>query len=210
MKYSNPHLGFLTAALTLFGSLAMTQSASAVVYVTFTEIAPNTLRMAFDGNLQLNGIATAGSSSFINDSGFSDMYSHTGLNGSAYYAFLGSSTQLALTSSVYSPTIVVGVFGYSSDRLYYSLGDVVDTSDGGISSFTVSVTAAANYVDFTGVPQVDIDQRVALTAVAYTTNSGDQIKIGVNPAAVPEPSSTALLGLGGLALMLRRRRRAPS
>ena len=34
--------------------------------------------------------------------------------------------------------------------------------------------------------------------------TGDSIQIGL--AAVPEPSSTALLGLGGLALMLRRRR----
>ncbi len=40
-----------------------------------------------------------------------------------------------------------------------------------------------------------------LDNVLVTTDAAD-----LNFAVIPEPSSTALLGLGGLALMLRRRR----
>lgn len=49
-----------------------------------------------------------------------------------------------------------------------------------------------------------------LDAVGYhrstATNGVDNISIDVTVAPVPEPSSTALIGLGGLALLLRRRK----
>ncbi len=44
------------------------------------------------------------------------------------------------------------------------------------------------------------------TGVASNTNRWDNITIEGDVVAVPEPSSTALLGLGGLALILRRRK----
>jgi len=34
----------------------------------------------------------------------------------------------------------------------------------------------------------------------------DEIRFGGDQAAIPEPTTTALLGLGGLALILRRRK----
>ncbi len=41
----------------------------------------------------------------------------------------------------------------------------------------------------------------------HTSNfGGGEIRGQVTATAIPEPSSTALLGLGGLALLLRRRR----
>jgi hypothetical protein len=48
------------------------------------------------------------------------------------------------------------------------------------------------------------------TAGSYTETFGGDVSsatvLAFEAAAIPEPSSTALLGLGGLALILRRRR----
>jgi len=38
------------------------------------------------------------------------------------------------------------------------------------------------------------------------TSTNERFYLQVAPASVPEPSSTALLGLGGLALLARRKR----
>ncbi|WP_435892494.1 PEP-CTERM sorting domain-containing protein [Oceaniferula spumae] len=48
--------------------------------------------------------------------------------------------------------------------------------------------------------------RVQITAPAGTSDANRNFTVMEVRLAVPEPSSTALLGLGGLALMLRRRR----
>ena len=75
---------------------------------------------------------------------------------------------------------------------------------GGSPSLTVDLSAY-NYVWSGG----EIEFRIYL---ADTTNNGayihriDNVTLNGVVAAVPEPSSTALLGLGGLALMLRRKR----
>jgi len=46
----------------------------------------------------------------------------------------------------------------------------------------------------------------AEAGVTPTQNRIDYIGVAYAPVAVPEPSSAALLGLGGLALILRRRK----
>jgi len=69
-----------------------------------------------------------------------------------------------------------------------------DTALQGISTPTGTWTWANKTLD-----QVLTD---TTTQVVYPTGGGDTIQF----TAVPEPSSTALLGLGGLALLMRRRR----
>lgn len=51
------------------------------------------------------------------------------------------------------------------------------------------------------------DQLKTLDSVTITNTGGDRLSVlAISGQTVPEPSSVALLGLGGLALMLRRRR----
>tara|TARA_B110000908_G_C10209349_1_gene429379 strand:- start:325 stop:975 length:651 start_codon:yes stop_codon:yes gene_type:complete len=67
------------------------------------------------------------------------------------------------------------------------------TSYDAFNTGEVTITTAGSYnVVFTSVAQAN-DRTSFIDSVSYSV-------------AVPEPSSTALLGLGGLALMLRRRR----
>ncbi len=49
------------------------------------------------------------------------------------------------------------------------------------------------------------DQAKTITSIDFNMNSRNGV-FGLSGTVVPEPSSTALLGLGGLALILRRRR----
>lgn len=84
--------------------------------------------------------------------------------------------------------------------------DTTWTADGK-SATTVSTSGATAYVTLTGLT-TDGSGNLVITAAG----AGGRADISVVSAltltvtAVPEPSSTALLGLGGLALILRRRR----
>ncbi|MDB4409051.1 PEP-CTERM sorting domain-containing protein, partial [Akkermansiaceae bacterium] len=68
------------------------------------------------------------------------------------------------------------------------------TADAASQTFRMGATRAGNYVD----------------GQAYDNSNGGQAQINAlqvrDLGVVPEPSSTALLGLGGLALILRRRK----
>lgn len=77
--------------------------------------------------------------------------------------------------------------------------------DGNISLFlTVNEDIAINESFFTLSAG---DQLKTLDSVTITNTGGDRMAIfAISGQVVPEPSSVALLGLGGLALILRRRR----
>ena len=79
-------------------------------------------------------------------------------------------------------------------------GAIVETAN--------TTTGGWRFYGFTGIIFDEI--RVGIGGEVGTGNSRhmrmDNLQIGAAAAAVPEPSSTALLGLGGLALILRRRR----
>jgi hypothetical protein len=100
--------------------------------------------------------------------------------------------------------------GMSSSTARYSTGWTIENQ--AAATYLLSdATTTAGYVSFTG-----------LTAVGTTTSDGtltitldravgisDKYHMGVSQlqlTAVPEPSSAALLGLGGFALILRRKR----
>jgi hypothetical protein len=84
---------------------------------------------------------------------------------------------------------------------------VLDTTN--VADYTVSYFWGATQLGSTTSIGVQAIDQIYLTVERPTTNTDDSYFSSVSltgPAAVPEPSSTALLGLGGLALILRRRR----
>lgn len=85
------------------------------------------------------------------------------------------------------------------------VGTTLDTfnSVNGSSSYSLDLSTAFFNGDADGL----------ITLAIYNTNSAsngigwtDGPTLNVTTTTIPEPSSTALLGLGGLALILRRRR----
>lgn len=99
-------------------------------------------------------------------------------------------------TSVRGYTIEVSVDGGT----YSLLGDDTDFTSNrndGLESVTISLAGAA----FQGASSVDFQVTGNGGGMEYTN-----FAINGDIVAVPEPSSTALLGLGGLALFLRRRK----
>ncbi len=96
----------------------------------------------------------------------------------------------------------LGVFGVTADWVNvdssstYTSGTSVSVLDGQFLEF--------NTLQFTGNMQTLDGTSVAMPDLAGNVLGGHTVSFSADP--VPEPSSTALLGLGGLALMLRRRR----
>lgn len=78
-------------------------------------------------------------------------------------------------------------------------------ADGGVFSTPTSTNVSYGYFGRTGFNDRGIDGQ--LEAVSFSTFTGTfDPQSDLQLSVVPEPSSTALLGLGGLALMLRRRK----
>ena len=112
--------------------------------------------------------------------------------------------------------VVSSATSYNSDGVIVDFGgDTIWALPIGILVLDVGVyTGSATTVSisntFMTVPGVNINDLFGSVldngplVVWESVVTGDSIQISL--AAVPEPSSTALLGLGGLALMLRRRR----
>ena len=99
-------------------------------------------------------------------------------------------------------TLFVSVAGGT----FTQFGDMINRGNNNLQSntFTDSVSVAAGEtVEFRAV-FTDFGSQSANNLQSFT-RVGD-INISADVALIPEPSSTALLGLGGLALILRRRK----
>ena len=92
--------------------------------------------------------------------------------------------------------------------LDYGVGNF---TDGSIANQTIAQGASAGASVITALGGITAD-RVRITVTdnySGTSAGGDRVglaEIAFQGTVVPEPSSTALLGLGGLALILRRRK----
>ncbi|MBK1854737.1 PEP-CTERM sorting domain-containing protein [Verrucomicrobiaceae bacterium 5K15] len=101
-------------------------------------------------------------------------------------------------------------FGDGTTASNLSNGQVV--VDGAQQTFELTVDANGNFsyslngaVASTGTTTLDLSDEYKFAIFSQGTNGGSIIS-DVTLETVPEPSSAALLGLGGLALILRRRR----
>lgn len=94
-------------------------------------------------------------------------------------------------------TVAAGVGGPISGQV--SPGGILTVN----SNSTVIISYDNTAVSYTGTDTV-LGTLITDTGSALVLSTGSVA--GVNFDAVPEPSSTALLGLGGLALILRRRK----
>lgn len=193
--------------LTASAITAFTQSASAIVYITFeTTGTPGELLMSFDGTISINA-SIVGRNGFFrpDDIKASEGVGHTihihDTTDNIYDASGTHSFHLFNTIDLLVNDIGPVGGGYRADDFYAPVGDV-GVVDGLVRTFTFS--SSDTFVTFTA-SEVAITQRLALTGVAWTANTtGDTFVFGAAP--LPEPSSAILVGLGSLAIGLRRRR----
>ena len=108
------------------------------------------------------------------------------------------------------------VDGYDYDLLFYGArgnnGDEqgadwnITTGIGGSTINTGVFNNSTDVVDWDGIRSVGGEIVFTITSVGTSFESEISLNFGQIIETVPEPSSSALLGLGGLALALRRRR----
>jgi hypothetical protein len=182
------------------GTLALTAtSAQAAVILQFEESGGN-VTATLTGTIDLTGLTRHGN----DDSGFTGSLG----NGSSLYvlkgapaphdryANAGTATASGLTAT--PDSLSGGSFGYAGSAFFPD----------GPTPLNDPAYAPSGTFTWTGKTLADIGLD-ALTTTPTTVwtiteagGSGDTIQF----ALVPEPSTTALLGLGGLALILRRRK----
>jgi hypothetical protein len=153
------------------------------------------LRFSFDYNV------TQGSPSLyfhlkgIDETGASPNWEQQllGRSGAAYHAELNNTETYNLFDGTNPVDTGLGsVWGYN----------------GGLTNLTGSGTISGE-INLSGYALSDLsDYEYLAVAFAFDFDEAATIEISNFSVAVPEPSSTALLGLGGLALMLRRKRSA--
>lgn len=129
-----------------------------------------------------------------------------GTNGAGTLSLTNGSS---FTSQFLNSNLLVNIDGTSAITLKggatpLNSGCIIDLAAGGIINFTAeSVTDASN--EHLGSITIS-GQAVNLGVNATLISDGGSGSILTATAAVPEPSSTALLGLGGIALILRRKK----
>ena len=121
--------------------------------------------------------------------------------------FIGAiGTNYAVQTQVGAGSVALGPgVNFVVTRFNFVAGN--DTIDVWVNPTAADLTGPADG-QLTGA-EFDFDHVAISTFGNFATGTLDEIRIGTeltDVALVPEPSSTALLGLGGLALILRRRR----
>ncbi|MGJ8657753.1 MAG: PEP-CTERM sorting domain-containing protein [Akkermansiaceae bacterium] len=157
-----------------------------------------------------------GDNTAVVNAGGGGMGINTGGGGSA----IGDSAAAIDEGEVLTLSISFGL-GYTVSLTEIDFGGISDNTDTGTVSiaggpsltvFDGMDTTGLTYT-FTGFDIMEFNTPISLssgdTLVFSNVSAGESFEIDsldLDIVAVPEPSSTALLGLGGLALMMRRRK----
>jgi len=125
-----------------------------------------------------------------------------GYNGTGYLDTTGSATFnfTGLDFANYSYTIDITSYARSGN----SLGGEISVDPGGSTSFAQNSWTGA----FTGY-NLATDEALTTASFTHTTILNahiDEFDVTISATAIPEPSAMALLGLGGLAILARRKR----
>jgi hypothetical protein len=126
-------------------------------------------------------------------------------NTSLYVSDGSSAPQLDNTWTVGMPYQVTLNFDYAAKTFSGTLTDLdVPNSTAPLKKGTQTTFAFAsgyNAVTYTSIDAIDI-------IAGFSTNNNSRVVVDNLTLAVPEPTTAALLGLGGLGLLMRRRRTA--
>ena len=207
--------------LAALAGLALTASTSSAA-VTFanidTAVASSSVAAGRNLTQTINstGLSGGGTSGDI----LSEMHLNNDNNDDIYWLSAHTGGNVAgevLTFTLQSASVVDAVHMWGYDRSGDTRRSIQNfdlsfsTNGGGTYANTIALTLAVPSADPIPVQTLNFAQQTGVTHIRITnmTNYGDSNYVGLSEirfSAVPEPTTTALLGLGGLALILRRRK----
>jgi fibronectin-binding autotransporter adhesin len=169
----------------------------------------NSLTLSGSGSLYMNG-GTVGTLT-VSSGGFSPSLQNSTsgtLTSSGPATLTASSTYLATVNSDSTATSLLSVTG--GVALGSAALNVNDLGQGSTFQLNqvytiISATAPVTGV-FSGLASNIVTSENGSTFLVTYDNNGDNVTLTAESAPTPEPASLSLLGLGGLALMRRRRR----
>lgn len=209
--------------LSLAGALAIsTATSSASLLLTFTEDGADVV-------MQVSGSVDVSRASFVQDDEYlaplprvAVVYSgevHAyGDDVTSSYGEISQGVDLLIVDLISSWSIVAdssstgtGWFLWSNDYFYsFSVGDAGvldnDTKTASVTTSNIEMTFLNQSFNTMGLDAHAADTVIDLWGAAADATDSEKVQFIVSTAAVPEPSSTALLGLGTLGVLLRRRR----
>ena len=193
----------------IIASLGLTQRGEAAVTWLVSQVGDDVV-LETSGDLQIGGGGTTYQTTRVQGAIYYDgsIVMKNGLNN--YTGGLGfSGTNVVADPFIIDGNTVTSIFAgaLAGDTFgqHGTTGNIfLDPSDYSGSATTITPVSSMTYFNVTVADlfATNLDNGPVVVWTAFVT--GDTISFAL--AAVPEPSSTALLGLGGLALMLRRRR----
>ena len=196
------------AAVITWGSATNVSSVSEVSNVGTTVEAFNAAATSISATLSLNGVSFTSTGALLNNNTTNDQF--TGDTGNADYNQFLSQIDFGGGTNLVSLTIASGLLTDGDDYLiqvWYANSSGTRTTpfgDGETPNNTVDLVASTTSAQFAigTFTAVGTSQTLTLESPGF----GNAHITGYQVRAVPEPSSAALLGLGGLALILRRRK----
>ena len=212
-----PNKTAIVAAATFSLGLGLTQETEAVMFVSFSQSGSDVI-LNVSGSLDLSGLDNEQNNGI--NFGANDQFNTNGQLqiGAGSNVPLNKWTLTQISTPVSIGTNIdgfvlswdgannAGAIRFQQNNGQIAVDDAFGTQGGDTLGTTVNVTSQHAFV---GKTLADFGLTVGTNVLWMENESsvvqGDDGKVFL-VVAVPEPSSTALLGLGGLALMLRRRR----
>ena len=198
------------AASIVWGSATNVSSVSEVDNSGTTVEAFNAAATTVSATLSLNGVSFTSTGAILNNNTTNDQY--TGTTGDADYDQFLSNVDFGNGTNLVSLTIANGLLTSGDNYLiqvWYANASATRTTpfgDGETPNNTVDLTASTTSAQFAiGTFTADATSQT-LTLESPGFSNAHITGYQVRTVPVPEPSSSALLGLGSLGLLLRRKR----
>lgn len=208
-------------ATTILGLTLLSQSSHAVARATFTETGPD-IFVSISGTFLVNvhqnelvghpidpnsfdGPNTTGAThgSYNNNS-----LVFANINTGYYYLNNFGSVSLPITGSHYDQTnpSTLGSFGLQANgNMFFGVNTFTPNGNGDIDQLTFNPAENSFFIRGKTLSDMGLDTMPNDTVIYTATSTADTI-VFRNGATVPEPSSSVLVALGGMALLLRRRK----
>ena len=166
-------------------------------YILTADFDGDTLADTLTFGLTATAFAPTGSNVSVNSSGV------TGVAGPGNNFFIGEGQAINYTVSVGSVVTSTGA-GFAASFDGFTGGSIGSTDEGDSYNANGEVFTGSTF-DFDSTGTLVPSETLLLTGVSGAVFSSG-VDFGITVEEVPEPSSTALLGLGALGFLVRRRR----
>ncbi len=158
-------------------------------------------------------VVTSGTTPAFQGDGFGITYSTTsaivywGAHASSVYDIAFSISAADITSNVALATFTLDVGNPDNAAFRAATHEILDSSSAVVATLSGTTPALGGLEEYSAtIIGITAGNYTLRSTISTSGNNGSYDNFSVDLSPVPEPTSAALIGLGGLALIARRRR----